>query len=82
MGPILRAIAQANRELADGTASASTIQEVEIIELYADTAIEAAHAVKRLAPLIGKELDTDIDCGAAAPARSRRAQAPDVDGRP
>ena len=62
------AIAQANRELADGTESAQTIQEVEIVELYADAAIEAAHAVKRLAPLIGKELDTDI---AATPLLQR-----------
>ena len=68
VGAVLRAIAQANRELADDTGSAPTIQEVEIIELYADTAIEAAHAVKRLAPLIGKELDTDI---AATPLLQR-----------
>jgi CHAT domain len=68
IGAILRAIAQANRELAEGNAGASTIEEVEIIELYADTAIEAAHAVKRLAPLIGTELTTDID---AAPLLKR-----------
>ena len=62
VGAILRAIAQANRELAaDGNGRALTIQEVEIIELYADTAIEAAHAVKRLAPLIGNELGTKIE---------------------
>lgn len=61
VGAILRAIAQANRELADGSGDASTIQEIEIIELYTDTAIEAAHAVKRLAPLIGKELNTTIE---------------------
>ena len=60
-GPSFAAIAQANRELANGNGSASTIQEVEIIELYTDTAIEAAHAVNRLAPLIGKELNTTID---------------------
>lgn len=60
VGAILRAVGQANRELAEGDSNALTIQEVEIIELYADTAIEAAHAVKRLAPLIGKELDTEI----------------------
>ena len=68
VGAILRAIAQANRELADGSGGALTIQEVEIVELYTDTAIEAAHAVKRLAPLIGKELNTTID---AAPLLQR-----------
>ena len=61
VGAILRAIAQANRELANGNGSALPIQEVEIVELYADTAIEAAHAVKRLAPLIGNELGTKIE---------------------
>ena len=38
-----------------------TIQELEIVELYADRATEAAHAVNRLAPLIEKELDTTIE---------------------
>ncbi|KLO52731.1 hypothetical protein ACT17_12680 [Mycolicibacterium conceptionense] len=61
VGAILRAIGQANRELAEGNSNALTIQEVEIVELYADTAIEAAHAVNRLAPLIGKELGTEIE---------------------
>lgn len=68
VGAILRAIGQANRELADGNSTPLTIQEVEIVELYADTAIEAAHAVKRLAPLIGKELETEIE---AAPLLRR-----------
>jgi tetratricopeptide (TPR) repeat protein/pimeloyl-ACP methyl ester carboxylesterase len=58
---ILRAIAQVNRELANAEGSPNSIEEVEIIELYADTAIEAAHAVKRLAGVIGKELQTFID---------------------
>ena len=61
IGAILRAIAQVNRELAQGANSTPFIQELEIIELYADRATEAAHAVKRLAPLIGKELETSID---------------------
>ncbi|MBU8817758.1 CHAT domain-containing protein [Mycolicibacterium goodii] len=61
VGAILRAIAQANRELAEGDPKALTIREVEIVELYADTAIEAAHAVKRLAPLIEAELGTRIE---------------------
>lgn len=58
---ILRAIAQVNRELANAEGAPNSIEEVEIIELYADTAIEAAHAVKRLAGVIGKELQTFID---------------------
>jgi CHAT domain-containing protein len=61
VGAILRAIAQANRELAGGRCDAMTIRELEIIELYADRATEAAHAVNRLAPLIDKELDTTIE---------------------
>ncbi len=71
VGAILRAIAQVNRELAGragSRGSAPSIEEIEIIELYADRATEAAHAVKRLAPLIGKELGTDID---AAPLLQR-----------
>ena len=58
---ILRAIAQANRELAGGSCKSMAIQELEIIDLYADRATEAAHAVNHLAPMIGDELDTDID---------------------
>ncbi|WP_319455751.1 MULTISPECIES: CHAT domain-containing protein [unclassified Mycobacterium] len=65
---ILRAIAQVNRELASAEGGANSIHEVEIVELYADTAIEAAHAVKRLAPQIGKELQTRIE---AAPLLQR-----------
>ncbi len=61
VGAILRAIAQANRELAGGNCGAMTIQELEIIELYADRATEAAHAVNQLAPLIGNDLETDIE---------------------
>ena len=82
VGAILRAIAQANRELADGSGSALTIQEVEIIELYADTAIEAAHAVKRLAPLIGKELDTTIEAAQLLqPGREGRRRLTSTTGR-
>ena len=65
---ILRAIAQVNRELATPDGASPSVREVEIVELYADTAIEAAHAVKRLAPLIGKELGTEIE---AAPLLQR-----------
>jgi hypothetical protein len=46
---LLRGIAQANRELGSRVPAARRIEELEIIELYADTAIEAARAVKRLA---------------------------------
>ena len=82
VGAILRAIAQANRELANGNGSALTIQEVEIIELYTDTAIEAAHAVKRLAPLIGKELNTTIDAAALLrPGREGRRRLTSTTGR-
>lgn len=61
VGAILRAVAQANRELALGERDGILVGEVEIVELFADTAIEAAHAVKRLAPLIGGELEMQIE---------------------
>ena len=82
VGAILRAIAQANRELADGSGSAVTIQEVEIVELYTDTAIEAAHAVKSLAPLIGKELGTPIEAAPLLqPGRDGRQRLTSMSGR-
>jgi tetratricopeptide (TPR) repeat protein len=82
VGAILRAIAQANRELANGNGGALTIQELEIIELYTDTAIEAAHAVKRLAPLIGNELNTTIDAAALLqPGREGRRRLTSTTGR-
>lgn len=68
VGAILRGIAHANRELADDHVTDLRIEEVEFIELYADRAIEAAHACKRLAQFIGKEFDTDIE---AAPLLQR-----------
>jgi CHAT domain-containing protein/pimeloyl-ACP methyl ester carboxylesterase len=68
VGAILRAVAQANRELSGREGEASVISDVEIVELYADTAIEAAHAVKRLSKLIGDELESEIE---AAPLLQR-----------
>lgn len=61
VGAILRGIAHANRELADDHITDLRIDEVEIIELYSDSAIAAAHACKRLAESIGKEFDTVIE---------------------
>lgn len=61
VGAILRAVAQVHRELGDPDGAAGPIDEVEIIELYADRAIEAAHALNRLAPVISKELGVDIE---------------------
>ncbi len=58
---ILRGIAQANREIDTRKPGSTTITEIEIVELYADSAIEAAHAVQRLADSIAKELDVAID---------------------
>jgi pimeloyl-ACP methyl ester carboxylesterase len=58
---VLRAIAQANREIAGTGKMAARIDEIEIIELYADVAIQAAHALKDLASDIGSELDVRID---------------------
>jgi CHAT domain-containing protein len=63
VGAILRGIAQANRELQARADDARRVTEIEIVELYVDTAIEAAHALNRLAKLIGDELETQIDAG-------------------
>jgi hypothetical protein len=63
VGAILRGIGQANRELQARADDAKRITEIEIVELYADTAIEAAHALNRLAKFTGDELETQIDAG-------------------
>lgn len=65
---ILRGIAQANRQIDARQPGTTTIAEIEIVELYADSAIAAAHAVRRLADSIAKELDIGID---AVPALQR-----------
>ena len=54
-------------------ASALTIQEVEIIELYADTAIGGRSCGQASRSAIGNELDTDIAADAAAPSGVGRA---------
>ena len=74
VGAILRGVAQANRELDSRGEAGAAIAEIEIVELYQDTAIEAAHAVKRLAKLVAAELDMDIE---AVPLLQRGR-----DGRP
>jgi pimeloyl-ACP methyl ester carboxylesterase/tetratricopeptide (TPR) repeat protein len=58
---LLRAIAQASQEIANTRGLATRIMEIEIIELYADVAIQAAHAVKELASDIEFELDVHIE---------------------
>lgn len=61
VGALLRAVAQANHEIAHTRGLATRIGEIEIVELYADVAIQAAHAVKKLAPEIESELDVCIE---------------------
>ena len=61
VGAILRGVAQANRELEARAGDTRRIAEIEIIELFADTAIEAAHSVNRLTKLVGDELGTEIE---------------------
>ncbi len=59
---ILRGIAQANLELQAFVQRARTrISEIEIIELYVDSAIEAARAAKRLAGPLSEELRIPIE---------------------
>ena len=66
---ILRGIAQANLELQTFVERVRTrISEVEIVELYVDSAIEAARAAKRLAGPLSEELAIPIE---AAPLLQR-----------
>ena len=68
VGAILRGIAQANREIDANPTVHRRISEVEIVELFADTAIEAAHAAKRIAKAMAEELQVPIE---AAPLLKR-----------
>ena len=66
---ILRGVAQANEELDTLVLDVPLrIGEVEIIELYIDTAIQAARSTRRLARALGEELNIDIE---AAPLLQR-----------
>ena len=66
---ILRGIAQANLELHTFVERVRTrISDVEIVELYVDSAIEAARAAKRLAGPLSEELKIPVD---AAPLLQR-----------
>jgi len=65
---LLRAVAQANRELAQANRAtihpsrmSLRIAEIEIVELYADVAIQAARALRELAPDIGSEMDMRVE---------------------
>ncbi len=79
---VLRGIAQANRELSSRVPAARCVEELEIIELYADTAIEAARAVKRLAAPLSDELDTRIEAAPLlARGRNGRTRLTPVQGR-
>ena len=69
MAAILRGIAQANLELQTFVGRARTrVSEIEIVELYVDTAIEAARAANRLAGPLSDELKIPIE---AAPLLQR-----------
>lgn len=66
---ILRGIAQANQELDTRLPHVyTTISEIELVELYADTAIAAARAATRLAASLSDELGLPIE---AAPVLQR-----------
>ncbi len=66
---ILRGIAQANLELRTFVNAVHTrIGEIEIVELYVDTAIEAARAARWVAAALSDELKISID---AAPLLQR-----------
>ncbi|MCW5620743.1 MAG: CHAT domain-containing protein [Burkholderiales bacterium] len=59
---LLRGITQANQELAPlASTGRRYVSEVEIVELYADTAILAQHALRSVAVDVGDELEARID---------------------
>jgi CHAT domain-containing protein len=70
MNALLRAIIQANHELGKRRGRCPLIGRLEIIELFSDTAIEAARAAKRLAPALARDLGVDIE---VSPRLDRRA---------
>ncbi len=57
---MMRAVAQANSELEMANIPVR-INQLEIIELFIDTATQAAHAVRELAPAVAQSLDVRID---------------------
>jgi len=82
VGAILRGIVQANRELAKRVKGSRCIDEIEIVEVYADTAIEAARAVRRLSTQLSDELDTRIEAAPIlARGRDGRSRLTPVQGR-
>lgn len=60
VGTLIRAIAQANREL-ERTRIPLRINRLEIIELFSEVATQAVHAALKLAPDIGQTLDMRVD---------------------
>jgi CHAT domain-containing protein len=67
---MLRGVAQACRELESAPRMTVTIGEVEIVELYADVAIQAAHALN----IAASEVSTDVDVRIAADPLLRTGQ--------
>lgn len=57
---LMRAVAQANSEL-DRAHIPVRINQLEIIELFIDTAIQAAHALRKLAPAVALSMNIIID---------------------
>ena len=57
---LMRAVAQANSEL-ERAQIPVRINQLEIIELFIDTATQAAHAARKLAPAVAQSLDVLID---------------------
>jgi len=70
LGALLRGIGQANQELAKamhapaGADARRMVSEVEIVELYADSAILGQRALRGVASEVGDELGIHLDCEA------------------
>jgi CHAT domain-containing protein len=60
VGALLRGVAQASRELESAPRMTLSIGELEIVELFADVAIQATHALIALAAEVGSETDVRI----------------------
>jgi CHAT domain-containing protein len=72
VGAILRGITRANLEISQVLGGDLRITDLEIIELFADAAIEACRSAIRLVPLLDRELGVTIE--AASRLRTARGR--------
>jgi hypothetical protein len=69
---LLRGVADANRKFADMPRSGLRIAKLEVVEVYLDTAITAAHELKRVAEELNRK--GELGCTIVASALMRRGR--------